>query len=495
MYKKRLAKWGFQKSSKRSASTVQMPKTDEARRKPSQPTTELGSVPVPPRFSQHDSLKLMFLTSVRTWSFSFFEFVQTSHGAPESQQSHYAMDQPLLVNAKEICFAFKVMMDLLDKGHGILAGRIARKAFLLVEDMLILEGPALVWNLLEIMHSMIILRQAQLFHMLLAHLIALANGRIPEAHPLSSMLRGLQDLVADITNSPSNSDNCLSSSAASSINSYGTVNTIEPWILSHALPSLLEQAWVFNAKIVFDHFDPGLMQLYCNIFWDSCSISLPTAIVGGADQWINETRIAVQSKVPSKAYLSGEALPSNPVGKDKLLQNFFTPRMESLLSQDYEALRESSIAALRERGELIFSSGAGFNGDTSTLLGIVACLLTSKVFESWHATMGSLDPTRSLRVTRQQFYVGTIACALKTLMDLNTGGGAEVTADTVERIRTIVTLREYIQGEVDPQVVREMWLLEDALVRVGEYDEAQDVRREAYRRLEKYVQDIPPGSV
>jgi hypothetical protein len=149
----------------------------------------------------------------------------------ESQQQ-FPIGQLRPPETKELSFAFKLVIDLLDRGHGDLAGRMARKAFLLVEDMLTLEGPALVWNLLEMMHYMVTLRHAQLFHILLAHLIALADGQMTETHPLPAMLRGLRELV-------------------------GTMTTVDPWPLSSALSFLLERAWILNAEILFNH--PALL--------------------------------------------------------------------------------------------------------------------------------------------------------------------------------------------------------------------------------------------
>jgi len=73
-------------------------------------------------------------------------------------------------------------------------------------------------------------------------------------------------------------------------------------------------------------------------------------------------------------------------------------------------------------------------------------------------------------------------------------GGPGASSDTVERIRSIVALSEHAYAETDPQVVREMWLLEDALVAAGEYGEAQEVGQNALCRLEKYIQDIPVDS-
>lgn len=161
-------------------------------------------------------------------------------------------------------------------------------------------------------------------------------------------------------------------------------------------------------------------------------------------------------------------------------------------------LRASSIAALRERGESILNTGDGFNGDTTTLLRILAALLTAKIFEELPAVMDRWSKARNALTKVPRNSARHVACVIRTLMDVNFesgGGGLEAPSVTVERLRAIVTLREYAQSETDPQVVREMWLLEDALIAAGKYEEAQEVRRDAYHRLEEYVHDIPVGSV
>lgn len=447
MYKKRFAKWGFQKYTKRSTAAVQTSKVNDGCKKPSAPG-ELGSIPTFSGLGHEDDLKLMFLTSVRTWSVAFFEFVRLGDGCQVSQQRQPPTVQPRSVEAKEISFAFKLVIDLLDWGHGELAGRIARKAFLLIEDLLTLEGPALIWNLLELMHNMVVLRHAQLFQMLLAHLDALVIDRMPETHPLSTMLRILRRLVADLTSAVYNTSN-----------------------LSLALPSLLEQAWIFNAKMLFDHFDPELIQLYWCIFWDSCSINLPSPIVDVAVQWLSQIEARQKISAAAKAYLADGAVMSSPV----------------------EMLHASSIATLRERRNLILGKGVDGIGDTTTLLGILAGLVTAKILEERPPVMDCSSTARSememMKVPR--IHAVTVAGAIRTLMDPNLDSGI---SDTVDRIRMIVALREYAQGEADPQVVREMWLLEDALITAGEYREAQEVKRESLRRLEKYVQNIPVGS-
>jgi hypothetical protein len=163
------------------------------------------------------------------------------------------------------------------------------------------------------------------------------------------------------------------------------------------------------------------------------------------------------------------------------------------MSSPVEMLHASSIATLRERRNLILGKGVDGICDTTTLLGILAGLVTAKILEERPLVMDCSSIARSemkmMKVPR--IHAVIVACAIRTLMDPNLDSGI---SNTVDRIRMVVALREYAQGEADPQVVREMWLLEDALITAGEYREAQEVKRESLRRLEKYVQNIPIGS-
>lgn len=449
MYKKQFAKWGLHKYTKRSTGAVQTSSVHDKCSK-SSPPGELGPIPTLSVMSHEDELKLMFLTSVRTWSIAFFEPVRLGVTCQVAQQRQLLTDQPRSIEAREISFAFKLVIDLLDRGHGELAGRTARKAFLLIEELLTFEGPALVWNLLELMHNMVRLRHAQLFQMLLAHLDALVVYKMPWTHPLSTMLRTLLRLLADQTGVVTNTS--------------GLTDTL-------ALSSLLEQGWIFNAKMLFDHFDPELIQLYWCIFWDSCSINLPSPIVDVAVQWLSQTEARQKISAAAKAYLADGALASNPV----------------------DMLHSSSIAAFRERGILILDSGFDGDGDTTRLLGILAGLVTAKILEEGPAVMDypgtTKDDVGMMKVPR--FHAIIVACAIRILMDFNTDSGI---TDTVDRTRMIVALREYSQGEADPQVMREMWLLKDALISAGDYREAQEVQRELLRRVGNYVQTIPVGS-
>ncbi|KAI1625894.1 hypothetical protein EDD37DRAFT_320814 [Exophiala viscosa] len=499
MYKKRFTKWGFQKNYKRSAAIACSLKTEDDRgrvasRKAS-PTGEPGPMPPSPRFGHSDDLALMFLSRVRVWSVAFFESVQFGDElrAPQQHELQLSTSPLRSSDAKEVSFAFKLVMDLLDRGHGDLAGRMARKAFLLIEHIWQLEGPALMWNLLEMMHHMVTLRHAQLFHMLLAHLIALADGQMPETHPFPAMLRGLRELVAGLTRTASATKGSPSLSSSSSGPSSSTGNdakpcgtTPEPGIPLHTLQTLLERAWILNAEILFDHFDPRLILLYCSVICDSCSILPPSGIVGIVDQWFNQIKAQPLLGVTAVSNHTQGLLPSTSVEEERMIQCLLTPRMDASPPQDYKLFRERSLAALWERGNSILSKEAGIPGDPSMLLPMLAGMLTAKILEG-------LPLTAELNAKRPRIHAGHLACALKVLVDLDTehGGGLRSSnLDTIERIRAMVALREYAEGQMAPQVIRDLWLLQDALTAAGEYAEAQAVERDAYRRMDLYIQDV-----
>jgi len=355
MYKKRFAKWGFHKNSRRSAAAVPTLTTkDECRkgssRKPG-PPGELGSVFAFPGLGYHDGLMLMFLSSVRICSVAFFESIQSRDGFLASLHQQPPTDQPWPEHSDEVSFTFKLVIDLLDRGHGNLAGRMARKAFLLVEDMLTLDGPALVWNLLEMMHHMVTLRHAQLFQMLLAHLIALTDSWMPKSHPISAMLRGLRGFVASLTSvvtTPGRSSTTSSSSPSPSTGGDGTTTTAGPWLLSRPLSSLIERAWTLNAEILFDHFDARLFPLYCHIHWRSCSIAPPAAIVGTARQWFSQVEAQQTSRAAAEAHCAEGLFDITPV-EDKMLQRLLTPRMDA---SPPRTTRCSSRAASRRFGNM-----------------------------------------------------------------------------------------------------------------------------------------------
>jgi hypothetical protein len=513
MYKKRFAKWGFQKNSKRSAAIVRRLKTKDVCRgvvnRKTSPPGELTSLPAFLGVSHHESLALTFLTSVRTWGVAFFESLQFHGGFLASQQQPLPLGrtQPfntrgVFSSTREINFAFKLVIDLLNRGHGDLAGRMARKAFLLVEDMLTLEGPALVWNLLEMMHHMVKLRHVQLFHILLSHIISLLDGKMSENHPLSAMLRGLRGLVASLNRAASSPSNCSLSSSSSSpsslTDSNGKLASPDPWPLYSVLSSFLQQAWIINAEILFHHFDPRLLQLYFRILWNSNSIDPPATIISAADHMVAQIEVHQMINAKAVAHPTEEPLMSTSVDEQIMFQRLFTPRVGSCPPRNYEMLRETSIAALRERGDAILSTSSSFNNGTNLLLRMLVALATAKVFEVMPTVVGWSGPADVVPTNVPRVHAGIVACVIGTLVDLDIehdGGGPAASLLAVERLRTVVALSAYAEGETDPQVVLETWLLRDALVAAGEYVEAQDVEQDAYRRIEMYISEIAVDSL
>ena len=502
MYKKRFAKWGFQKNSRRSATAVSTLATKDACRRLAtrkhNPAAELGSMPASLQLGHDDGMMLSFLTSVRKWSVAFFESVSSRDGPLARPQQRTLIEQPWSEKAKETSFTLKLVSDLLDRGHGALAGRIARKAFLLVEDILTLEGPALIWNLLEMMYHMVTLRQEQLFQILLAHLIALINGRVSKTHPLSAMLHDLRRLVASLTSAthtPGSSSLISSSSSlpSPSTDDNGTTTTAQPGLFSRTISHLLEDAWVLNAEMLFDHFDLRLSQLYFHLHWESCSIGLPSAIIGAAKQWMKHIETQQMSSAVPDAHRAKVVVVNTLVEEERMLHRLLAPRMDASPPQTYEMLRTCSVAALLGYGNSILGKGFVFNGDSATILRIMPALIKAKTLEESAAIAERSRTARSdtTKVSRSQ--AGNVACVVRALIDLNAEhGGDRVGAlpDAVERIRSLVALREYAYGEIDPQVMREMWLLEDALAAAGERAKAQEVQQSVIRRLEKYTQDI-----
>ncbi|CAK7212613.1 hypothetical protein SCUCBS95973_001523 [Sporothrix curviconia] len=539
MYKKRFAKWGFQKNARRRPTGISSQTMGAG---PVVTAMPPPAIPLPaalPSFGPQDALALLLFTSVRSWTGAFFELPfsaqhkVTTLGTP-------ALPAPTPAKAKEISFAFKLAMDLLERGHGDLAGRTARKAFLLVEDLIAtLAAPALVWNLLEIMHHMLAQKQTQLFQMLLAHISALvardaaaaeAAGKdggcrmFAAGHPLPALLHGLRGIAA------SNTD---------------------------ALKGQLEQAWTLNAELVFAHFHPRLLNLYCLVLWESCSIGPPAAIVGSVVQWfraLDGVEVAQEhtelreEQMHEYSRLLRRRQPQQPQQPQQ--QQAVTPRSSTDLSESdsdwpspppqphlshpphphpflpppssdddtaytpYARLHASSLAALRAHSDTILCDGeVVYRGDPAVLLRILAGLTTAKILQGMPDTMSVVvqpgsdgsDESWDL-VGMPRLHLSNVACVIRTLTEIEIENAKQAPPlakpsktstpltplpSVVDHLRAVVDLRSQADGRTDPQVMLEMWLLQDALEAAGERDEARLVEREAYARIDTYVQEIP----
>ena len=422
---------------------------------------------------------------------AFFESVRSHDVRLVGPEHQSPIDNSWNEKAKETSLTLKLVSDLLDRGHGVLAGKMARKAFLLLEDVLTLEGPALIWNLLEIMHHMLQLRHERLFKILLTYLAALSSGRLSNGHPLSAMLHDLQKLVTSVQTETSTADNSSSKSSSSSPSS------IDDNIRStDSIASLIEEAWKYNAEIVLSNFDPRLFQLYFHLYWESTSIPIPSAIIDTVRQWLPNIDKHHKFSVIADATKFKDSIPKTSVEANVMLQRLLAPRLDASPPQNYEMLRESSTAALREVGEPILREGSVVDADAATTLRIMPALVKARILEEAAAVMDreGFATGEIPRISRSQ--AANVACIIRALMDLKaeSDGSQSASPGAVERIRSIVALREYAYGEVDPQVIREMWLLEDALVEAGEREKAQEVGQSVLSRIEQYTQDVPIDS-
>ncbi|KAK0726724.1 hypothetical protein B0T26DRAFT_691513 [Lasiosphaeria miniovina] len=481
MYKKRFFKWGFQKNIRRKKPR------DDCWSKPEGCDSETTLDGELCSSSHHDTTVLLILTTVRTWSVAFFESMRLDGRKVPAYLPECAN------RVKDVSFDFKLVIDLLDRRRGHMAGRMARHAFLFIENLLVLDAPALIWNLLEMMHTLVTLRQTQLFHMLLAHLIALVDGRMPASHPLPGFLRAIRQI------------------AESSVGGArdGRANSAMP------LQFLLQRAWVLNAELVFGNFEPRLLPLYFSLLWDSSSIGPPENIVSFIDYCGSkiEAFLADISTAAMVAAVADEAFGVDG-GDDgsAVLGRLLGPRTDASPPRDFAMLRTSSIAALRKHGDLYLADGAGFpNGaDTSNILSMIAALVKAKVIDGWSAAMDALPnnaaATSSTKTTPvvSRLQAGHLASVIRSLVNLDLSGGFRSktdivsepsSGDVVDMMQAVVALREYSQGETDPQLVRDLWLLQDTLVAAGEKDEARLVGQDAYRRLEKYLEAIPTDHV
>ncbi|KAJ3519080.1 hypothetical protein NM208_g14273 [Fusarium decemcellulare] len=254
MYKKRFTKWGFSKNKPRASSKT-TPSRDSST---SPPSCTAVTKPIPKRTTHTIlpmSIKLSDLDMTNLESPPLLPVTQKGSG------QRY--------DPEELSFAFRVVIELLRRGKGVLAGRLTRKAFLQIEAMLQIEGPLFIWNLMEILYNIARLEQTQLFEVLLFHLIGLARNLFAPEHPAMQILYSLRKLA-------------------------------EGWRRDSLPPQVpvLEQAWAINANTVFSNFDSRMLLLYYRLVWDSALVRLPQDRLHDADRWFT----VLEDKVPRGHY-------------------------------------------------------------------------------------------------------------------------------------------------------------------------------------------------
>ncbi len=474
MYKKRFAKWGFYKNVRRTrpgftgghrpaerystVSTVSVKSQCTAK--------NLDTLPFAPSLSVSEAAALVFLTNIQTWSSTFYELTDlVDHAwpidpkAPPPPLVLYSAKMVKEYDPERLSFSFRVVVELLERGEGVLAGRLARKAFLQTEAMLQVEGPLFIWNILEILYYMALRGQTKLFEMLLRYLIGLARSYYPDTHPVIQVLQSLRTLR-------------------------------QAW-LEESKPlqvATLEQGWELNANVLFSKFDSRFLFLYYRLVWDSSILKLPQHRLRDADRWF----ALLDVKFPADdSFL-------------KALTRPFRPDMDDLgvrdgieLPKNYDHLRSDAVESILSRSTLDFQNPV-------LRIRVLSGLLKSRILDNkipiLRSPFDTSSPPNQAAYTPQnladilRLHARVLAYVMKVLMEVDcaTGYGSEMAAD---RLQSIIALWKYGKTPKDPQIVYELWQLEELLLNGNHPSEAAAAQREAYALLDEYLSDVPADMV
>ncbi|KAK4110392.1 hypothetical protein N656DRAFT_782034 [Canariomyces notabilis] len=434
MYKKRFANWGFRKNA-----------TYQSR----QGTNT--SLPLTPASTTLDACAMAFFTTVNQWTSRFFQSADfknclASNGVwkqgPLYPPAPSCERPALLYDPERASYAFRLVARLLRDGQGILAGRLARKAFLQIEDTMLIESPAFIWNLLDIMHAILRMGQAKLFHMLLMHLLGLAN------------------LHHDCRNHPAS---LIPSSLVQLMRHWSAETGVGSLVLMDHMREIVERGWLLNAG----YFDARLLFLYYRLMWDSTPSALPEDKLHNVHLWFP----LLADQVPVVAAELQEAKSRTCI--HSVLEPAACCRIEDGTDSeppDYERIRDSTAATLRDR----YSAD---NVSPCVRVRIIQGLLKSRIAE------GRDDKTTTMTHARAnsralRLFAKIVAFATKVLaeVDMELGGNLDV---AIERWRAVIALREYGQDAHDPIVIHDLGSLEALLLKKGFEEEADNVRQEA----------------
>lgn len=501
MYKKRFTQWGLSKNTKRSNSSSE-PESIVAERSlnkilPWKTPGRVTIVPIPlaPGSSRQDSLTLATLASVSAWSTAYFEGMACS-----------TITRPRPTIVVDFVFALKMVNNLLDRGEGQLAGRVTRKAFLMLESSLTLDNPALIWNVLEAMYQMTTLRQYTLCRMLLFHLSALVDRQMTSSHPFATMLHALRELLVDGDIADGESQ-VVSPPSIEMISPSATTPATSSLVSNDSPPlspfqSLLGQAWAFNVDIIFKNLDMDFFGLYCNIDWDSCALDLSARELSAARDWFVQVEARREFDLAMEAFqepITMNGLGSNDGGALEDLPPGSEQQLSFSLPADFATLRTNSITALTRIWKTFLDDPASLGSDGTSMIRVLASLVSAESLP-WPILPIETNMAASLSPQLTKLYAGHIAGAMRTLLDLRLGAGIEqennMTGDSiVDSVAVIIMLNEIAYGSTDPRVVRELWSLQEAFSMNGEYERAEQAQHDALRRIEEYVSGIPLSCV
>lgn len=442
--------------------------------------------------THQDNLVLALIFHVRTWNSSFYEHHKGC--TPDNDYLSPPSAPPCLTaqNARNLVITFELVSDLLKRGHGDLAGRMARKAFLLAESILDTDPPALLWNLLGVIHRMLTSRHLRLLWMLLTHMTGLVEGKYTRSHPLSVTLRHLGGFVESIMNESMSLAVPPVETSPSSPDSAGTTPDC------HVL-GIVEKVWFLNSEMLFDHLDIGLREVYEHMKIDLCPITPPAVSPDILKRWAMQLKGSRSLEYgPESGPDAASPFEDTPSSVDTLEALLLPPAAaEALLPDQYNVIQRQIGTVLRHVEDSILDGTSKFIGHAKLAIVIVAGLMLGQKLQETQSLITVLGKGSPASDEESKHHALKTACIIRMILDSQASlaeVGCYIGWDTVAMNKCIVALYDYANASLDPQALQELLALEDALIEANQMDGARHVGMNRLQRLRQYVAEIPVGS-
>ncbi|KAI0155319.1 Clr5 domain-containing protein [Xylariaceae sp. FL1272] len=196
MYKKRISKWQLHKYKRRARSVAEPTPSIEtadspAARRTSSIARRPPSASLPPQVAklETDSTVQALLTNMRRLSLMHNAPIRNPPGV--QPDSEVGLTPSGIIGVSQLYLAFALGSTLFARGHGQLAGKAVRKAFLMLEDIIKNAHFGLDWVIIDLLYDFASRGQHELFSAFVAHLANLAHVLLPHHHPLHQIAEQL----------------------------------------------------------------------------------------------------------------------------------------------------------------------------------------------------------------------------------------------------------------------------------------------------------------
>lgn len=291
--------------------------------------------------------------------------------------------QPYINVAKDIGYTFQILGELLRRGRGDLAGRLARKAFLLAESVLDFDGPAALWNLFSILHQLLSVGQMQLFQILLSHLARLVSRRDPANTPLRQLLHALLFQLK----------RCVGGG--------------DPTAL---LARVLEQAWMMNADMLFGKLDNRFISTYCYLNLDACSLRPSTAAIDASGSWIKQSVPECPTTTTSDGDNSCEQTFSETI--EWLCQFLQDPSNAMTQVKTFNLVRLRTLATLQKADK-----DSHLHTNTSIMLQVTTGLIKTVLLQDLVRFCANTSAEADICQGATRAHLGCVASTMRALLD------------------------------------------------------------------------------